>query len=85
MHSNRSVLFVLDERMTSHDLHLLLKLIHLLGAALLFGTGATITGFCGHVKVQGLNNTACMIRPGMTVNNPAITSAPKKMAIIALR
>ena len=41
--------------------------------------------FIGNVKTQGLNNTVCMIRPGVTVNNPAITSAPKKMAIIALR
>ena len=63
--------------MTSYDLHLI-------GAAVLVGIGAGINLY-GNVKTQGLNNTVCMIRPGVTVNNPAINSAPKKMAIIALR
>ena len=35
--------------------------------------------------VQWPNTTACMIRPGSSVNSPATTSAPVKMAIIALR
>ncbi len=30
------------------------------------------------------NTTACMIRPGMKVKTPAMTSAPKKIEIIVI-
>src|SRR5262245_15903737 len=35
--------------------------------------------------VQWPNTTACMMRPGSSVNRPATTSAPVKIAIMALR
>jgi hypothetical protein len=34
---------------------------------------------------QWPNSTACMMRPGTKVNRPAMTSAPVKIAIMALR
>src|SRR5712691_7613288 len=37
------------------------------------------------IAAYGPNATACMMRPGRKVKRPAITSAPVKMLIIALR